>query len=138
MPVDESRDRVYIHNLDDEIADAESDEESLVFLPDIEKKLAQLPKSVLGSDNAPASGKEMVLYSVPESISIPKDRDIVRKAMIESRHRAQAKQVQEAEGTRSTHQVAPSTLERQSGSEGCVRTHEVMGAIDDIDAMDLG
>ena len=81
MHVDDSRHKVYIHDLDAEIADEEPEEERLVFLPDIERRLAQLPKSVLTSESEP-KGNEVVLYSVPESLSVPKEHDTVRRAMI--------------------------------------------------------
>ena len=141
MHVDESRDKVYIHDLDDEIADIESDEERLTFLPDIEKKLARLPKSVLTTHNPPQTANEVVLYSVPESLSIPKEQDNVRKAIIESRHRAQAKQALEGEGEM---EVAEPPSQHPEGSvasshlpNGSTAAHGVFDTADDIDAMDI-
>ena len=93
MHVDDSRDRIFIHNLDDEIADDEPSEERLIFLPDIEKRFTNIPKSLLEAHGPPLSGNELVLYSVPESLTVPKEQDIVRKAIIESRQRALDKQV---------------------------------------------
>ena len=93
MLVDDTRDRVYIHNLDDELSDIESEDEKLVFLPDIEKKLGKIPKSVLLGESHPSATNQMVLYNVPTSLSIPKEQDIVRKAIIESRARAREKQI---------------------------------------------
>lgn len=97
MQVDETKDKVYIYNLDQELSDIESEEERLIFLPDIDKKLGKIPKSVLASTEPSATGSEMVLYNVPSSISVPPEQDKVRKAIIESRARAREKQVQ---GTR--------------------------------------
>ena len=96
MSLDETRDRVYIHNLDDELSDAESDGEKLVFLPDIEQRLTKIPKSVLLGQAQPHTSNEVVLYSVPESISVPREQDNVRKAIIESRERVR-QQIQLAE-----------------------------------------
>lgn len=90
MNVDDSRDRIYIANIDDELADIESDEEKMVFIPDIEKRLMKIPKSVLYGKESSSAGNEVVLYGVPESLSVPPDKDIVRKAIIESRARAQS------------------------------------------------
>jgi hypothetical protein len=92
MHVEDSKHRVYIRDLDEELAGTEPDEERLVFLPDIEKKLANLPKSVFVSEPAP-QGNEVVLYRVPESLSVPPEQDNVRKAIIESRARAQEKKL---------------------------------------------
>ena len=88
MNMDDSRDRIFIHNLDDELADLSSDEEKLIFLPDIEKRFTKIPSAVLASDAPPRTGNEVILYSVPSSITVPQEQDNVRKAIIESRERA--------------------------------------------------
>jgi len=92
MNVDDSRDRIYIHDLDEEIADIESEEDRLVFMPDLEKRITKIPRSVLMGNQSANPHNEVVLYGVPESLSIPPDRDVVRKAIIESRVRAQRSQ----------------------------------------------
>lgn len=97
MQVDDTKDRIFIHNLDDELANIDSEEERLVFLPDIEKKLGKIPKSVLLGESHPSTGNEMVLYGVPTSLSVPEEHDKVRKAIIESRARAREKQIHDAE-----------------------------------------
>lgn len=146
MQLDDTKDRVYIHNLDDELADIDSDEEKLVFLPDIEKKLdmvGRIPKSVLLGEAHPSTGNEMVLYSVPTSLSVPEEQDKVRKAIIESRARAREKPLHgaEAEG---------GPARRVDGGDGngkpvgvnnmghVVAADQVMGIEEDEDAMDLG
>lgn len=97
MQVDDTRDRVYIHNLDDELADIESDEEKLIFLPDIEKRFSKIPQHVLtGRRDDDHEGQELVLYSVPKSLTADEDHDAVRKAILETRHRAREKAVEEA------------------------------------------
>ncbi|KAK4132516.1 hypothetical protein BT67DRAFT_406502, partial [Trichocladium antarcticum] len=101
MQLDDSKHKVYIHSLDDELSssssDTDTDDESrLVFLPDIEKHLARnrLPLHVLTApapgrpDAAELAGKELVLYRVPSSISVPEEQDSVRKAILEARERA--------------------------------------------------
>ncbi|KAL8776622.1 MAG: hypothetical protein Q9213_008195 [Squamulea squamosa] len=95
MQLDETKDKVYIHNLDAELADLESDEEKPIYLPDIEKKLTKIPRSVLTGRNPPITNNQMVLYNVPSSLSIPQEQDNVRRAIIESRTRAREKQAQE-------------------------------------------
>ena len=94
MNVDDSRDRIFIHSLEDELADLSSDEEHPIFIPDIERRLNMLPKALLRPDNAPRVGNELVLYEVPSSLSIPIEKDSARKAIIESRHRAQQQALQ--------------------------------------------
>ncbi|OTA87873.1 hypothetical protein M434DRAFT_61100, partial [Hypoxylon sp. CO27-5] len=94
MQLDDSKHKVYIYNLDDELSEAESDNDGrLVFLPDIEKHLMQnrIPPSVLWNKEGECAGMEMVLYSEPSSLTVPKEHDSVRKAIIEARQRAREK-----------------------------------------------
>ncbi|KAL8990310.1 MAG: hypothetical protein Q9169_008152 [Polycauliona sp. 2 TL-2023] len=92
MQLDDTKDKVYIHNLDAELADLESDEEHPIYLPDIEKKLSKIPRSVLMGRNPPITNNQMVLYNVPSSLSIPQEQDNVRRAIIDTRTRAREKQ----------------------------------------------
>lgn len=94
MQVDETKDKVYIYDLDQELSDIESEEERLIFLPDIDKKLGKIPKSVLAPRDSSVTGSEMILYNIPSSLSVSPEHDNVRKAIIESRARAREKQVQ--------------------------------------------
>ncbi|KAF2164068.1 hypothetical protein M409DRAFT_56790 [Zasmidium cellare ATCC 36951] len=97
MQVDDTRDRVYIHDLDEELADIESDEEKLIFLPDIDKKLSRISQQLLQSRrDEDHEGQELVLYSVPKSLTVDEGHDSVRKAIIESRQRAREKAEEEA------------------------------------------
>ncbi|KZF26054.1 hypothetical protein L228DRAFT_279302 [Xylona heveae TC161] len=100
MQLDDTKDRIYIHNLDEELAEVDSDDDKVIFLPDIERRLTKIPKSVLRSQNPPPIGNnELVLYSVPESLSVPAEHDSVRRAIIEARQRIREKQVQEQNET---------------------------------------
>ena len=142
MQLDDTKDRVYIKNLDEELADIESEEEKLVFLPDIEKKLGKIPKSVLLGEGHPCTSNEVVLYSVPSSLSVPEEQDKVRKAIIESRARAREKQLHGAEAVAApgTH---PNEVERNGGLNEVdnvrrIAVDPVMGTEDGEDAMDLG
>jgi hypothetical protein len=90
MQLDDTKHRVYIHNLDDELSDIESDEEKLIFLPDIEKKFNTIPRHILVGEKKD-SHQELVLYDLPPSLSVPIERDNVRKAILEARERAKDK-----------------------------------------------
>ena len=95
MQLDDTKHKVYIYDLDAELSDSEtSDDGRLVFLPDIQKHLRQsrIPPMILAnSDGELAGNKQMVLYNVPTSLTIPEEQDNVRKAIIETRARARAK-----------------------------------------------
>ena len=97
MQIDDSKHKVYIYDLDAELSESESDDGKLVFLPDIEKHLreSRIPPSVLAnSDGELAGNKQLVLYNVPTSLTVPEEQDSVRKAIIEARARVRAKQEQ--------------------------------------------
>lgn len=95
MELENTRDKVYIHNLDQELSEIDSEGERLIFLPDIETKLARIPKSVLTGQSEPITSNEVVLYNIPSSLSIPREEDNVRRAILETRARAREKQAQE-------------------------------------------
>ncbi len=137
MQVDETKDRVYIRNLDEELADVESEEERLVFLPDIEKKLNEIPKSVLLGESYPSIGTELVLYGVPASLSVPEEHDKVRKAIIESRARVREKQIHDAEVPQSNGEGNGGLADPLPESSR-VFAHEVTDIEEDEDVMDLG
>ncbi|PSS08736.1 hypothetical protein M430DRAFT_81561, partial [Amorphotheca resinae ATCC 22711] len=96
MQLDDTKHKVYIHDLDAELSDSESsDEGKLVFLPDIEKHLreSRIPPSILANKEGELAGNnQLVLYNVPSSLTVPKEQDSVRKAIIEARARLRAKQ----------------------------------------------
>lgn len=132
MQVDETKDKVYIYDLDRELSDIESEEERLIFLPDIDKKLGKIPKSVLAPRDSSVTGSEMIIYNIPSSLSVPPEHDNVRKAIIESRARAREKQMQ---GTRD------SALEKANGvqsNEHFSGDGELNTFVPADDAMDIG
>jgi hypothetical protein len=86
MLLDDTKHTTYIHNLEQELMEADSPNE-LIFLP-FAAKVLSVPQSVLSDSNP--SGKELVLYTEPTSLTIPKEKDHVRKAILESRARARA------------------------------------------------
>ena len=95
MQLDDSKHKVYIYNLDDELSsDSEPEDGRLVFLPDIEKhmRMNRLPAHVLARPDADFVGKELVLYRVPSSLTVPEEKDSVRKAILEARARMREQQ----------------------------------------------
>ncbi|CAI7637844.1 unnamed protein product [Penicillium glandicola] len=94
MILDDTKHTTYIHNLDQELMEPDSPPAGLVFSPFVAKVLS-VPQSVL-SDSKP-SGKELVLYTEPSSLTVPKEKDNVRKAILESRARARENKVTENE-----------------------------------------
>ncbi|KAL2754985.1 hypothetical protein ACRALDRAFT_2048365 [Sodiomyces alcalophilus JCM 7366] len=109
MAVDDTKHRVYIYSLDDELSgsDSEPDEGRLVFLPDIERHLRSrrmgftspasppIPRPVPEGDS---SDMQLVLYRDPTSLSVPADQDGVRRAVIESRARSREQNRRERGG----------------------------------------
>ncbi|KAH0552855.1 hypothetical protein GP486_006945 [Trichoglossum hirsutum] len=103
MQLDDTKHKVYIYNLEDELAESDTQEDALIFLPDIEKRMTRIPKSILRNPQQttpplpplPPTNTEVVLYNVPSSLSVPKEHDSVRKAIIEARARARERQAQE-------------------------------------------
>lgn len=93
MQVEDTPNRVYIHDLAAELSDIESDEENPIFLADIEKHLSKIPKHLLmGPEPKATRDNQLVLYNIPSSISVPQEEDNVRKAIVEARARMREKQ----------------------------------------------
>lgn len=138
MQLDDTKEKVYIHNLDEQLAEIE-DEESTVFLPDIEKKLGKIPPYLLTGDIRPTADNQIVLYGVPASISVPEEQDNVRKAITESRARAREKQLLDDQAAKA--RMDPVRAGTGHGKENAVSMN-VQGTDieedDDADAMDLG
>lgn len=98
MDVDNTRDRIYITDIDAELADDADDEgedEKLIFLPDIEKKFSRLAQQVYEQTVGERGPQELVLYSDPKSLSVDEGHDSVRKAVLEARQRAREKAAME-------------------------------------------
>ncbi|KAM4058433.1 hypothetical protein HRG_006598 [Hirsutella rhossiliensis] len=139
MQLDDSKHKVYIYNIDDELAsssssDGDADDGRLVFLPDIEQHLREnrIPPHVLANSDGELAGMQMVLYSDPRSLTVPEERDGVHRAILDARRRVREKQRQEREGI-----AFPETrLVNQTPATQAVDAH---GAAldDDGDAMDV-
>ncbi|KAJ6120241.1 hypothetical protein N7523_004521 [Penicillium sp. IBT 18751x] len=87
MLLDDTKHTTYIHSLDQELAEPDPPNEGLVISP-LATSMMSMPRSILF--NSSSNGKEMVLYSEPSSLTVPRDKDTVRKAILESRARARA------------------------------------------------
>jgi len=110
MDVEDTAHKVWIHDLDAELASLgdgadEGTMESVVFIPDVEKKLNKIPRHVLVGRKDEEDmdlgllegGGQLVLYNVPTSLTVPEELDGVRKAIMESRARAREKSSRERE-----------------------------------------
>jgi len=93
MQVEDTPSRVYIHDLDAELSDIESDEDNPIFLSDIEKHLAKIPKHILvGPGPKATKDNQLVLYNVPSSLTVPEAQDSVRRAILDARARMRENQ----------------------------------------------
>lgn len=132
MSIDDTPHRVYIHDLAAELSDLSSDEDTPIFLSDIEKHLSKIPKHVLlGPEPKPTEHNQMVVYSVPTSLTVPEERDGVRMAIVEARRRIR-------EGL-SRGDVEVGTQLSQGGSIGgrWEASAQEKGEDEDGDAMDI-
>lgn len=98
---------IYISDLE---SDSDSDTEQVIFIPEIEKKLNQIPYQIASRDNnkSTSTSTELVLYSVPSSISVPETKDVVKRAIIESRQRLREKSFEGVPSPSQAAQVTPS------------------------------
>lgn len=98
MLVEDTPHRIYIHDLNAELSssdsDSESDESHPIFLPDIEKHIGKIPAHVLKNpvELKPTAENQLILYSVPSSLTVPEEQDRVRKAILEARARVRERQ----------------------------------------------
>ncbi len=135
MPLDDTKDKVYIYDLESEIAQIEAEEPKGLLLPDIDRKISAIPQQLLQSHTSNAN-TQMVLYQVPSSISVPEEQDHVRKAIIATRARAREKQAREAEETQKRNEQRVNEEDYTNG----IVTDRVEEQSEDYnpDAMDLG
>jgi hypothetical protein len=140
MQVEDTKDKVYIFDLNKELAEVESDEDTPVFVPDIEKHIMKLPKSVLiGDDVKAAANKQMILYRPPPSFTVPSDKDSVRKSIIERRRRAQEKQTSQIPDSPNGFFPPRSHSLLKAQLDGLIKESAPPLVIDDDpDAMDIG
>ncbi|OJI97716.1 hypothetical protein ASPVEDRAFT_79412 [Aspergillus versicolor CBS 583.65] len=85
MMLDDTDTTVYIHDLDQELTESDTLDRVITILPGLEDKLP-IPKLLVGNNKHQC--RELVVYKEPESLTVPKDKDQVRRALIETRERA--------------------------------------------------
>jgi hypothetical protein len=95
MHVDDTKTRVYITDLDQEIAEIEAQENNVEVLSTFEKELMGVPSSVLKA--RPSTGNELVLYRLPSALTVSKEQDSVRSVIAGARKRAREKSLLDAE-----------------------------------------
>lgn len=149
MHLDDTKHKVYIYDLHAELSDSDTSttSEDIVFLPDIRKHLrnTRIPPSILASKDGELAGmsRELVLYNVPSSLSVPEEQDGVRKAIIEARSRMRRKMNgEEKDDEDGVHRRDFGTMYEASNIAVEQRGREVempwSVPQDDVDAMDLG
>ncbi|KAM0287994.1 hypothetical protein ACHAQH_000062 [Verticillium albo-atrum] len=155
MHLDDTKHKVYIYNLEDELTSSDSDPEDgkLVFLPDIERHLRaarlvdpgaapliSVPRPIPPAPDGSLAGMQVVLYQDPASLTVPTEKDSVRKAIIESRARTRARQRLERDGSGEIVEIPrldPSVVRGLMAAQGMGSEGMVMGEDDDADAMEL-
>ena len=121
MLLDDTKHTSYIYDIERELASIEAEEKRISFLPDIEKVLNAIPNSIL-SEPKPEQN-ELVLYRVPRSLTVTEDQDNVRKAIIESRARARARQAESSA-------YSPSVVPQSDDKDNSVFTFEADDVMD--------
>ncbi|KAF2436534.1 hypothetical protein EJ08DRAFT_691695 [Tothia fuscella] len=138
MEVEDSKHKVYIYDLDKELAEAESDEDRPIFIPDIEKHLHKIPKHILIGDDAKAmANMQMVLYTVPASLTVPEEQDSVRRAIAESRQRTRDRQGMGIAPVESSSVPKKEDINSNCFGDGIVNEDSMYDQADDVDAMEL-
>jgi hypothetical protein len=142
MNVDDTQHRVYVQNLDAEIAEIEANEpeERLIFLPDIEKHFSRIPEHLLASPQVAESAarqQELVLYSVPRSLTVDKGHDSVRRAILDARQRSRDKVAEEARREEMERQYTKDEGDAVETAHGYGSGYG-MPMEEDPDAMDIG
>lgn len=125
MALDDTKHTSYIYDIERELASIEAEEKRISFLPDIEKVLNAIPQSVLSEPKPEQT--ELVLYGVPRSLTVTEDQDNVRKAIIESRARARARQAELSA-------YSPSVVPQSADKDNSVFTFEADDVMD-LDSM---
>lgn len=104
MQLDNTKHKVYIYDLDAELSSADENSESestsgrgrISLFSDIDRHIRQIPPAVFANSRGELAGHnindmQMVLYSEPSSLTVPREQDSVRKAILEARARARQK-----------------------------------------------
>ncbi|CCU81527.1 hypothetical protein (translation) [Blumeria hordei DH14] len=144
MHIDDTKHKVYIHDLDAELYECESEERNLVLCPAIKKRLLEnsIPKTLL-SDPSSDENNQLVLYSDPSSLTVAKEHDSVRRVIMESRARVRAQQDQQrkmgelqSEATPHSFTKLNQILEHKNLHDHKINSNEIISGYDP-DAMEL-
>lgn len=138
MRVDDTADRIWVHDLDAEIAEIEAEEAKereaeRLKLSEAGIQYAKIPDHLWKQNNHandPASNMQMILYRDPVSISVPEEDDAVRKTIVEARKRIRENQPQKEQ------QGKPQLLasaSHMSDFSGRLQNSSSRSAQDDID-----
>lgn len=118
MLLDDTKDTVFIHDIDRELAESDTQEDTISILPGVAGTLMSIPNTLI-ADTKPQS-HELVLYREPKSLSIPEEQDNVRRAIAETRARARQ-----------------ARLDHPSTTESSAVKNDFGIIIDDDDVMDI-
>jgi len=133
MILDDTEHVTYVHNLGRELEEMEYEERGISFLPDLEAKLTAIPKSVLG--NPKPKSREMVLYRLPNSLTVSEERDNVKRAIFEYRERAQKRQVEDRNKSIADIEYADKdsvSLKYLNDSKACIHNNDAMDIDNEI------
>ncbi|KOS19167.1 hypothetical protein ESCO_000313 [Escovopsis weberi] len=159
MQLDDSRHRIYIYSIDDELSsDSEPEDGRLVFHPDFRKHLrpsigggggsgrsssSSIPRRIVANDDGELAGMQLVLYREPKALSVPEEHDGVRKMVKEARQRLRDRQKMERLGI-ALPTAAAVTAAAAADTDTDVEVHDDNGnddndgdGDDDDDAMEL-
>ncbi|CAI6331499.1 unnamed protein product [Periconia digitata] len=148
MQIDPTPHKLYIHDLNAELSDdLSSDDETPIFLSDIERHLSKIPRHVLLAGTAtsdlhrdphpavpePTPDNQVVLYNVPSSLSVPQERDSVRMAIVEARARVRERQAGGA-GAGAGAEISPAPAPAMASTNDAANAEMIPNAIADADA----
>lgn len=100
MLLDDTKNTVFIHDIDRELAESNTQEDTISILPGVAGTLLSIPNTLI-ADTKPQS-HELVLYREPKSLSIPEEQDNVRRAIAETRARARQARLDHPPATESS------------------------------------
>ncbi|KHJ35998.1 hypothetical protein EV44_g6269 [Erysiphe necator] len=94
MQIEDTKNKVFIHDLEAEILEVQSEEAKFIIHPEIEKHLrdCRFSPQIITSFSSSHEDKQLVLYNDPSSITIPEEFDSVKRIIIETRSRIREKQ----------------------------------------------
>lgn len=100
MLLDDTKSTIFIHDIDRELAESDTQEDTISILPGVAGTLLSIPNTLI-TDTKPQS-HELVLYQEPKSLSVPEEQDNVRRAIAETRARARQARLDHSATTESS------------------------------------